>query len=41
MTVQPVAEQLQMAPSAQEIVQSPPAHAPIVHVLPASHSNVQ
>jgi hypothetical protein len=36
--VQPVGEQLQLAPLAQLIVQLPPAHAPIVQVSPDAQS---
>jgi hypothetical protein len=35
--VHPLGAQLQVAPSAQVIVQSPPLHVPIVQVSPARH----
>jgi hypothetical protein len=34
-TVQPVSEQLHVAPSAHVMVQPPPAQLPIVHVAPS------
>jgi hypothetical protein len=39
-TVQPVAEQLHVAPSAHVMVQSPPGQVPIVHVAPGPHSRL-
>jgi hypothetical protein len=36
-TVHPLAEQLQVAPSAQVMVHPPPLHVPIVQVSPGRH----
>jgi hypothetical protein len=39
--MQPVSEQVQVAPSAQWMMQSPPAHAPMVQVSPDLQSSWQ
>ena len=41
LTLQPVSEQMQVAPCPQLIVQPPPSQAPIVHVSPGAHSMEQ